>query len=139
MNTHAEDLVPVEGPIQSLVVNGNTTYEVPFKKGKVINGSIKVINDSFSTAKYNANLIKVTATDTNSRAYATLTDESGNFTIYVPEGLYTVSLNEGAYAGTDFKPAQVSYTIDLLNHENSFVVFEIRQKKRKVRYLSNNQ
>lgn len=139
MNAHAEDLVPVEGPIQSLVVNSNTTYEVPFKKGKVINGSIKVINDSFSTAKYNANLIKVTATDTNSRAYATLTDESGNFTIYVPEGLYTVSLNEGAYADTDFKPAQVSYTIDLLNHENSFVVFEIRQKKRKVRYLSSNQ
>lgn len=136
INAQVEDLVPVDGSLQSLVVNNNSTYEIPFKKGKVINGNIKVIADEFSVSKYNANLVKVIATDSNGRIYKTLTDDIGNFTMYVPAGEYTVSLNQENYNDSDFKPVQYSYNVDLINHENSFVVFEIRQKKRKVRYLN---
>lgn len=136
INAQSDDLVPSEGSLQSLVVNNNSTYEIPFKKGKMINGNIKITTDDRSFSKFSGNLIKIIATDTNGREYQTFTDENGNFTMYVPAGIYEVSLNKSAYTESDFKPVQVAYTVDLMNHENSFVVFEIRQKKRKVRYLN---
>ncbi|MBS1781403.1 MAG: hypothetical protein JST70_18905 [Bacteroidetes bacterium] len=135
-NSKMDDLVPVDGLIQSITIKNNTTYQVPFKKGRAINGNIKVISDNYSNYKYGANMIEVTAEDTSGHKYKTFTDENGNFNLFVSEGIYTVSINEASFADTDFKPAKVSYTIDLYSHDNSYVVFEIKQKKRKIRFLN---
>jgi len=136
VNSKSEDLVPVDGPIQSITIKNNTVYQVPFKKGRAINGSIKIVSDNFSTYKYGANMIEINAEDSTGHKYKTFTDENGNFNLFVPEGVYTVSLNEDAFADSDFKAARVSYTIDLFSHDNSYVVFEIKQKKRKIRFLN---
>jgi len=129
-------LIPSNGMEQIVSVTGNTTLEIPYKKGKRVTGNIKIIRDSFSTTVYGADNIKITAIDTGGKKFNTFSDNAGNFSFYLPAGIFTVSLNPAAFEGGDFKPDQMSYKADLIRKEEEKIFFTIRQKARKVRFLN---
>ncbi len=128
-------LIPSEGQQQSFLVDGNITANIAYKKGKKISGHINIIRDSFSKAKLANDNIRVTATDTAGKTFTTFTDGNGDFSFYLPASLFKISLNEVAFEGSEFKPEQFFYYIDLIKHEEEAVVFTIRQKQRQVRFL----
>ncbi len=125
-------IIPSSGFIQKINVTENTTYEIPFKKSKLISGSIKVILDSLSPANFTPDYLKLTATDTAGTVYMTATDELGDYYFNLPSGIYSLSLNARAF--TNFiKPLKISYKIDLVNNNEAIVVFEIDQKNRQIK------
>ena len=74
--------------------------------------------------------IKVTAT--NGQGYHTLTDFEGNFEFYMPNGSYTVSIDE-AILGSKYKLAKNDILVYLSQGvEGVFITFYIIERKRKV-------
>ncbi|HYD22313.1 MAG TPA: hypothetical protein VEB40_12610, partial [Flavipsychrobacter sp.] len=130
-----EGLIPVNGTDVDFVVDENTNVNLAFKKGKVISGRVKVIQDMLK-GEVSEQFIKIIATDSMGKKYTTLTDEEGNFFLYVANGTYDVSLNKDAFKYGDLKPVRVAFTADIDNNESAFVCFELRQKKREVRFLN---
>jgi hypothetical protein len=127
-------LIPSNGFKQILTVKGNTNYELAFKKGRMIEGEVKVILDSISNQKFYSDYLKITVTDSSGEKFSTLTDRAGKFSIAVPGGKYFVSLNPAAFDDV-FKPVQMAFTVDLINNESASVTFEIRQRQRKVQKI----
>lgn len=134
-NAEIEGLVPSMGLEQTIKLQENKLVEIPFKKGKVVKGNIKITLDSFSNAKLTPDYIKVTATDSAGEKHPTLSDAKGDFFFNLPAGKYTISLNPDAFESSDFKPERTSYEVDLTDKETAYVQFHIKQKKRKIRYL----
>ncbi len=123
--------IPSEGIIQHYTLSGNRTVEVPFKKSKILMGSLIVDKDELSNTDFNPSNIKVTATGPGGEIFTTITDQDGNFHLNLPAGEYVVSLNEAAF-GEQFRPLQFAQTADLLNNESKTIYFEIKQRKRQI-------
>jgi len=134
-NSKHGDLIASNGSLQSIDLQEDTRIYVPFKKGKKLYGNVLIDRDSMSNSVLTADNFKVTVTDTSGRTYNAMTNRSGDFYVYLPEGVYNVSLNPEAFKVGDFKPVRMSYDIDMFTNEDSFVQFVIKQKKRAVRYL----
>lgn len=128
--------IPAFGQTQKIKIDKNLLVEVPFKKSRVIFGSISVELDSLSSIKFTPDGIKVTAMDTLGHVFSSLSDATGNFTIHVPAGVYLVSLNPDAF-DEKIKPQVMAFTTDLTADETKKVQFIIKQQKRKVRLLKN--
>lgn len=130
------NIVPIDGFDQTVTVYKNTQLEIPFKKGRLIVGKVDIILDSFSSANITPDYIKITATGADGTKYTTLTDHNGEFRLAVPAGQYSVSINADLFAGTTFKADQSEFKIDLNAGDSKNIVFTIKQKVRKVRYLN---
>jgi hypothetical protein len=122
---------PRAGIRQDLSVAGNTTFDVPYKVSRMLQGSLSLVVDSNSHLKFSVAHIKVIAKDENNVEYSTLTEENGEFFLNLPEGHYIVSLSEAAF-DENFKPVEFSQTADLVNNNVKNLHFEIRQKKRTI-------
>lgn len=140
LNTEANGLIPVDGVERTVsVIGSNMVVQIPFKQGKVIKGRVVIAGDSFSRITMTPDNLKVIATDSTGKQYLALTDANGDFKIYAPAGIFTVSLNPEAFEGSVFKPVKVAYDeLDLMNKDEVIVNFEIKQKIRKVRFVDAN-
>lgn len=137
VQTNNENLVPINGINQIITVDNNITFTMPFKKGKEITGTVRIISDSFSTSKLSPDQIKITAVDSVGIRFSTLTDKQGNFKLSVPAGVYNVRISQSFLENSDYKAQQSGFKLDLVNKEKENVVFVLKQKARKVRYLEN--
>lgn len=98
----------------SINSNIKDTIYIPFVKGVKITGGIV-----YHPSKYSVNQtidlhnIQVTATDIISgKSYDALTDAQGEYTMYVPVGKYTLTMNED-WLDDRFKVAQNNFTVAL--------------------------
>lgn len=132
-----DGLIPANGFKQKIELQKNLIINIPFKKGKIISGSIIVVRDSFSTQNFLPDRLKITVTDSKGEKYTTITNSKGQFNIGVPNGKYLVSLNPLAFDDV-FKPVQMAFTVDLINNVNEKVIFVIKQKQRKVVMVKSN-
>lgn len=137
VQSNNENLVPVNGVNQIFNIEQNTTITIPFKKGKEITGTVRVISDSFANNKMSPDQIKITAIDSSGIRFSTLTDKAGNYKLSVPAGIYNVLISQSLLDNTDYKAQQTSFKIDLIAKEKENIVFVLKQKARKVRYLEN--
>lgn len=137
VQTNNENLVPINGINQIITVDNNITFTMPFKKGKEITGTVRIISDTFSTSKLSPDQIKITAVDSVGIRFSTLTDKQGNFKLSVPAGVYNVRISQSFLENSDYKAQQSGFKLDLMNKEKENVVFVLKQKARKVRYLEN--
>jgi hypothetical protein len=136
LNTKTQNLVPIYGGVQKVVLeNDDTTIEVPFRKGKRIFGTLVIDRDTLGTIKLDPDNFKIIVSDSIGNTQMTLTDINGKFELFVPEGVYTVALPGEYFKGTDFKPVQLTYNVDLTKQEDAEVTFTVKQKKRVVRFL----
>lgn len=125
--------IPQAGTIQSISVTGNRTVYVPYKKSKVLNGKLNVVEDKNSNMTFKPGNIKVTATGNDSLhlSYSTLTNEEGEFSFNLPAGFYTIALSELAF-DDNFKPTEFAQQADLVLNDEKTLYFEIKQKKRTI-------
>lgn len=132
-------LIPVDGFRQFPEIKGhNKTIEIPYQKGKIIEGRIDIILDSFSSKKFFAKGLKIIVSDTSGNYYLAFADEAGDFFVSVPAGRYKVSLNPEAF-GTEIQPDKMEYILDIGKNEDiTKVVFTVRQRSRQIIYLKNN-
>lgn len=128
-------LIPANGFTQTVNVSGNTSISIPFKKSRMINGHITAQLDTASHTEVTVQNYRVTATDSSGEKFTDLTDKHGDFTLSLPAGIYTVSLNPAAFSDETVKPSQLSYKVDLINNEEGIVTFKLIQKKRGVVFI----
>ncbi|MGN6568023.1 MAG: hypothetical protein ACTHJ0_08730, partial [Flavipsychrobacter sp.] len=128
-------LIPANGFTQSVIVNGKTDMQIPFKKARIITGHLNVEVDTISHTPVPVLNYRVTATDSSGEKYTDLTDAQGNFTLSLPAGKYSVALNPAAFADEAVKPTEISYNVDLVNNEEGIVIFKLVQKKRGVVFI----
>lgn len=135
IHNSSKTVVPIDGYDQTVTVYKNTKVEIPFKKSRIIKGKVEIVQDSFSKVDLSPDFIKVIAKGQDGKYYSTLTDINGAFEIPVPAGEYKVSLSEGIIASDKLKIVQPVYNVDLSNAEEKEIVFTIREKVRKIRFL----
>ncbi|WP_123985168.1 hypothetical protein [Taibaiella soli] len=133
----ANGLIPSRGFRQTVTVAGNTQYEIPFNKGKVIKGYVYITFDSLSSSTFTKDRLRITAIDSAGEKFTTLTDEDGNYILTVPENTYVVSMNPEAF-DDNFKPVQMSYSADLVHNPTANIIFHVKQKARKVNKIKSN-
>jgi hypothetical protein len=129
--------IPSGGYLHYADVKKNTTLEIPYQRGKVISGNVKVVLDSLSSTqrKFASDKIKVMAIDSLGNPYKGMTDKNGDYYINVPPGKYKVTLNPDAYS-KDLKPVQLFFFVTFEGTRDEEIVnFEIRERKREIRYL----
>lgn len=129
-------LVPARGSEQVVRLQSSTRMEIPFRKSKVIYGKVTVTLDSLNRSSFSCANIRVTATDTAGRVYSMLTSKSGEYFLNLPAGIYVVSLNPEAFTAS-LKPVVMAFRADLGREDEAIINFEIRDKKREVRFLKN--
>ena len=117
----------------SLTIVSQGNEFVPFVKGIKLYGSIVVDRERLSIdAEKALDLTNVKLTATGDKNHHTLTDFKGNFEFYLPNGSYTISINE-AILGNQFKLAKNDISVYLSQGiEGVFITFYIIEKKRKV-------
>ena len=117
----------------SLTIVSQGNEFVPFVKGIKLYGSIVVDRERLSIdAEKALDLTNVKLTATGDDNHHTLTDFKGNFEFYLPNGSYTISINE-AILGNQFKLAKNDISVYLSQGiEGVFITFYIIEKKRKV-------
>lgn len=125
--------IPQGGTIQSIVINGNRTIYIPYKKSKILSGKLDVQLDKNSNLDFKPGNIKVTAIGNDSlhQSYSTLTNEDGEFSFNLPAGIYTVTLSEVAF-DDNFKPTEYAQQADLVLNDEKTLYFVIKQKRRAI-------
>jgi hypothetical protein len=104
---------------------------IPFRESRGIRGSLKMIADEKSNRRMSLSNIRVTATDQKGVVFHTLTDANNEFSFDLPAGIYMVMINNGVF-DEEFRPAEISKQVDLINNNILEIQFEIRQRKRQI-------
>ena len=116
-------------------IDRNKTIYIPLSKGARISGGILFERARFGSDKpVELGGIRVTAmNDDDGRTFTTLTNEQGNFSIYVPNGNYRIIINEAA-VGNRYQFLQNSIPIAVTKEfEDYNVSFYLIEKQRKMR------
>ncbi len=117
----------------SLIVITDMKVAIPFVRGIKVSGQVMIDLDQLTVAaddKFDLTNIKVSAN--NGRAYHTLTDFEGRFEFYLPNGDYTITLDENIMSNK-YRLMQNDIPVTLSNDlESMFVTFFIVEKRRKV-------
>jgi hypothetical protein len=132
--SHVRGLIPNEGPVHVIKVEGDNKTTILFSKSSVLSGHIDILQDSSADELFLVNNIKITAIDALGKKYATITDEAGNYYFNLPAGVYSVMLNQDAF-NQNFRPDKMNAEADLIKNENITVNFIIKQKRRLVKIL----
>ncbi|HRH66581.1 MAG TPA: hypothetical protein PLU53_09820 [Bacteroidia bacterium] len=111
----------------------NTIY-LPLSRGIKLNGSVLISRDKYSTdeAILDLSRIRVTAIDSSGKTFSCLTDRDGQFSLFLPMGIYTLAINDAAL-GNKFVFVQNKMSIDLTHPvDNYSVTFNVAEKRRKM-------
>jgi len=141
LGKHSIDLIRLDGVkgwfsnVQDSVdISSKGICFLPFVRGVKVYGEVVVSRQKIAIAdnskKFDLSRIKITATNEN--VYSTLTDVNGKFEFYLPNGEYTISMDEKVL-GTKFKMSSNNIIVNLrYSHNNSYVSFYVSENKRKV-------
>jgi hypothetical protein len=134
------DIFPVNGYTQNLECNKNLIYYIPFVETYKIKGKVFLIRDEFSTyGNIDPGNVKITATSQNDgKIYTALTDKYGNFIINVPQsGIYLCEINN--IFGNRFEIDNQKVYVDFNGYKLFEVNFIVKEKKRKISFLGNDE
>jgi hypothetical protein len=132
--SHLRGLIPNEGPVHVIKVEGDNKTTILFSKSSVLSGHIDMLQDSAANELFLVNNIKVIAIDAFGKKFATITDTAGNYFFNLPAGVYSVMLNQDAF-NQNYRPDKMSAEADLIKNETITVNFIIKQKRRLVKML----
>jgi hypothetical protein len=116
-------------------IDHDKTVYIPLSKGARISGGILFERARFGSDKMpELSGIRVTAmNDDDGRTFTTLTDERGNFALYVPNGNYRIIINEAA-VGNRFEFLQNNIPVNINKEfEDYNVSFYLIEKQRNMR------
>lgn len=120
----------------SLNISASGTQYIPFVRGVKIVGKVYLQRDKNSPdADKKLDLSRIKITCQNSKTYTTITDNDGNFEIFVPAGKYTITMDE-KILGTRFKLLQNNIEIQVDDkYSNIFIPFHIIEKPKKIKLV----
>ncbi len=120
-----------------VMINRNQTMYLSVDRGAKVSGSISLERDQFTRAEYfPLGGIRVTATNDAGDTFNTLTTESGQYSLYLPRGKYTLSINENVF-GADFNLQHNDIPIEIMHeHEELNISFVARERGRQIRIQS---
>jgi len=123
-----------EKTIENIVVSSDRVYYIPYHENNKIFGKIILNRSKLSNlGKIDPSNIKVTATNSKGKRFSTLTDASGNYSIYIPSvDRYKVRVNNIYYE--NFELEQNDYQIQLNGYKQFEVNFIFNEKRRKIRF-----
>jgi len=117
----------------SLFIGEHQTVYIPFMRGVKVSGKVMIDLDQRTRSEddvFDLSNIKITAV--NGKAYNTLTSLDGSFELYLPNGTYTISLDENVLT-TKYQLMQNNMEVTLSRDlENMFVTFFIVEKRRSI-------
>lgn len=117
------------------VVKTGKVY-IPFVRGVKIGGDVILHREKLaadSDEKFDLSNIKITAMSENGDVYETLTNFNGSFEFYVPNGNYTITMDENIFNTTRFALAQNNIPLELNDQsEKVYITFFIAERIRKV-------
>jgi hypothetical protein len=115
-------------------IDKRTTIYLPLSRGIKLLGSILISRDKYSNeeGKLDLSRIRVTAIDSVGKTFSCLTDRDGQFSLFLPTGIYTLSINDAAL-GSKFIFVQSKMSLDLTHPiDNYNVTFNVAEKRRKM-------
>jgi hypothetical protein len=120
----------------SISIEGtNEKYYIPFVRGVKLAGNIVMDREKYAAdanEELDLSRIRITVTDSVGKSYSTLTDPKGGYTLYVPSGKYTLTMDE-AVLGERFQLAQNNIEIELkIGMDGFFYSFYVVEKKRRI-------
>jgi hypothetical protein len=111
----------------------DSIFLIPFVKGVKVYGEIFLDRDNITRSfslDYDLSKIKITAY--NGIDVHTLTDNNGKFFMYIPFGMYKISIDENVL-GSRFKILQNNFDVNLdEGTESVFVTFYLVEKRKKI-------
>lgn len=121
-------------------INTDIKIAIGLNKTASIKGSLSYIatDKSFDITKKKGGL-PIIAIDDNGSVFTTKTDENGNFVLYVPKGLYTVSLEKGSisdYVEVENNNMLINATPETIKEIN--FTLTIKEKRVETRKFSSN-
>ena len=126
---------PAIGKQVELKLEKDKVVRIPFVPNKAIKGQLRLATDEYSNRKFSLSGVKLVAVDSLGNVYSALSDERGNFSIYAPAGNFSVSVKAAAL-GDELKTKSASYSVELSDGSEPFVVIELIQKKRAIRFIN---
>ncbi|MCC7051582.1 MAG: hypothetical protein IT239_07385, partial [Bacteroidia bacterium] len=120
----------------SIVISDQKILYVPFVKGVRITGKVVMDREKFANdveKPLDLSKIKITATDSLGKVYTSITNNKGEFEIFVPYGKYTLHMDESVLSGERYKLLRNDYMVDLKDGiDGIFHTFYIVERKRKL-------
>lgn len=123
--------------IKNIYIDKNEKLYIPFYENNKIFGKIILNRSKLSNlGTIDISNIKVTIEDSHGKKYSTLTDNKGNFVLFVPNiDRYNVHVNNIFFE--NFELEQNDYEVQLNGYKQFEVNFIFNEKKRKINFASN--
>ncbi|MEM7160926.1 MAG: hypothetical protein AAF487_00670 [Bacteroidota bacterium] len=119
----------------SLVISTDMIIQIPFVRGVKVMGDVILNRQEIAVTDerpFDLSNIRVSANDGN-KVYSTLTNFDGSFDLYLPNGNYTLTIDENIL-GDKYSLLQNNIELDLNSEmENVYTSFYIVEKERKVK------
>ena len=115
-------------------IDKRNTIFLPLSRGIKLNGSVLISRDKYSNEEGSMDLsrIRVTAIDSAGKTFSCLTDRAGQFSLFLPMGVYILAINDAAL-GNKFVFVQSKMNLDLTHPiDNYSVTFNVAEKRRKM-------
>ena len=118
---------------REMTIDSKADILIPLTKGIKLTGSLLVAREKYSDETLvDVSRIRVTAVDSIGKTYSVLTDKNGGFSMYLPMGVYNISINEAAL-GEKFILQQNRISLDLSKYTGNYIVnFNAVEKRRKM-------
>lgn len=123
----------MDGAAQELTIDSKQTVLIPLNRGVKLTGVLYVAREKYSDeTPIDVGRIRVTAVDSSGKAYSVLTDRKGEFAMYLPTGVFMVTINESAL-GEKFILQQNRIVLDLTKVTGTYKIsFNAVEKRRKM-------
>ncbi len=134
-------LVPVaqagsrfEARTYEVMVSDDRTLYLSIDRGARVAGSIIIERDDYTQAEYfPVNNIRITATNLEGQTFTTLTNNNGQYSLFLQKGSYTISVNENIFREI-FNLQANNIPIEVVHeHEVITVNFIARERARQIR------
>lgn len=119
---------------QNIYIEKNMKLEIPFRENNKLFGKVILNRSKLSNlGVINIGNVKVSAEDSKGKVYSTLTDNAGNYIIYVPTvDKYNVKVNNIFFENFDLE--QNDFEVQLNGYRQFEINFVFNEKRRKVNF-----
>lgn len=125
-----------EESVKNLHIGKDETLYIPFNENNKIFGNVVLNRSKLSNlGLIDISNIKITAEDSKGKKFSALTDDKGNFIIYVPD-VDKYKLRAKNIFFENFELEQNDYEIQLNGYRQFEVNFIFNEKKRKINFAS---
>lgn len=119
----------------TIKIDKDTSYEMLYNKTATINGYLDFEESKNSyEIKKDKGGFRIDVKNAAGKIYKTYTDDSGRYIIYVPEGIYTISLyNHLSDSQTEIKNNNLEITTSIDTPINQNFIINIKEKKTEIK------